>query len=111
MRPFNLTVARTLDLTIIPDSDAHMDGHPVLTYSYSNYRNDGLWTGDNLSEKENNVHLEKQYDPNYLGVILFEAPDRLFTYKAGNQALFGDEVEELIEQITHYRDTPVMWLI
>jgi hypothetical protein len=110
MRPFNLTVAQSLNLTIIPDSDAHMDGHPVLTYSYSIYKNEGLAAGD-LSKKENNVHLVQQGDPNYLGVILFEAPDRLFTYQAGNQALSGDEVEELIEQITHYRNTAAMWLI
>jgi|SRR5215217_9619525 len=110
MRPFNLTVAQSLNLTIIPDSDAHMDGHPVLTYSYSIYKNEGMAVGD-LSKKENNVHLEQQDDPNYLGVIVFEAPDRLFTYQAGNQALSGDEVEELIEQITHYRNTTAMWLI
>lgn len=41
-----------------------------------------------------------------MGVILFEAPDRLFTYKAGQQELSSNEVEEVIEQITHYRDTP-----
>jgi hypothetical protein len=111
MRPFYLTVANALNLTVIPDSDAHMDGHPVLTYSYSIYKNEGAISGNDLNEKESNLHLKKQDDPNYMGVILFEAPDRLFTYEAGQQALSSDAVEEVIEQITHYRDTPAMWLI
>ena len=108
MRPFKLTVAQSLNLTIIPDSDAHMDGHPLLTYSYSIYKNEGAFSGNDLSEKESSLHLVKKEDANYMGVILFEAPDRLFTYEAGQQALSSDEV---IEQITHYRDTPSMWLI
>jgi hypothetical protein len=111
MKPFNLTVARSLDLTVIPDSDAHMDGHPILTYSYSIYKNNGVSPDSYLSEKESNLHLGNQNDPDYMGVILFEEPDRLFTYQAGQQKLSSDEVEEVIEQITHYRDTPAMWLI
>lgn len=108
MKAFNLTVARTLDLLIIPDSDGHMDGHPVLTYSYSIYK---FHENSHIEEKEAELHLENQNDPDYMGVILFEAPDRLFTYQSGVQSLSGEEVEELIEKITHYRDTPAMWLI
>jgi hypothetical protein len=111
MRPFNLTVARSLNLTVIPDSDAHVNGHPVLTYSYTIYKNERGCSGGEISNKESHLHLENQNDPNYMGVIIFEAPDRLFTYQAGQQALSSNEVEEIIEQITHYRDTPAMWLI
>jgi uncharacterized protein YlzI (FlbEa/FlbD family) len=46
-----------------------------------------------------------------MGVILFEAPDRLFTYQVGQQQLSSNEVEEVIEKITKYRDTPAMMLI
>lgn len=63
MKPFNLTVARSLNLTVIPDLDAHMDGHPILTYSYSIYKNSGTFPETDLSEKESTLHLENQNDP------------------------------------------------
>jgi hypothetical protein len=108
MKPFYLEVAESLQLTIIPDSDAHMDGHPVLTYSYSIYR---FVENDDLQVKQARLHLEDKCDTDYLGVILFEAPGRSFTYHAGSQSLSGHQVEDLIEKITHYRDNPAMWLI
>ncbi|WP_431200207.1 hypothetical protein ACQ86K_08875 [Mucilaginibacter sp. P19] len=40
MKPFFITIAKNLTLLIVPDSDAHADGHPVLTYTYSIYRRD-----------------------------------------------------------------------
>jgi hypothetical protein len=33
MQPFYFEVDRHIHLMIVPESDAHMDGHPVLTYS------------------------------------------------------------------------------
>ncbi len=110
MKPFNLTVGNSLKVTVLPDSEAHMDGHPVLTYSYRLYNNKSL-SADDIGEKESKLHLENDSDPNFMGVILFEAPDRLFTYEPGHQQLSRDQLEELIEQITHYRDSPAKWLI
>ena len=86
-------------------------GTPVLTYSYNIYKKEPEDTRFNIDEKESALHLTKKLDPNFYGVIIFEAPNRLFTYEAGQHALSGDEVEELIEQITQYRDNPEMWLI
>jgi hypothetical protein len=110
MRPFNLKIANSLNITVIPDSEAHINGHPVLTYSYKLYKNEH--DSDRiLTERENKLHLQSESDPNFMGVIRFEAPDRLFTYEAGQKELSSGEVEEVIEQITHYRDRPAMWLI
>ena len=38
MKPFFITVDESLPLMIVPDSVAHMDGHPVLAFSYSIYK-------------------------------------------------------------------------
>ena len=47
-----------------------------------------------------------------MGYITFEQPGCLFTYTAdGMTELSSDEVEEIIEQISEYRDTPSMWQI
>ena len=111
MKPFSLTIDNNLDILVIPDSYGHMNGHPVLTYSYSIYKNVNKYDPVAMHEKEDNLHLEDRNDPNFMGVIIFESPDRLFTYEAGQMPLSSEEVEEIIEKITQYRNTPSMWLI
>jgi len=45
-----------------------------------------------------------------MGYITFDAPDRVFTYTDdGHKPLTRDEVEEVIEKITYYRETPKLW--
>ena len=39
MKPIFITVGSALPLMILPDTEAHLDGHPVITYTYSLYRN------------------------------------------------------------------------
>lgn len=96
----------------MPDSQAHADGHPVLTYTYSIYRDQKNGDKNQFFEKETNLHLEKNNDPYYMGYITFEQPGRLFTYTAdGSTELTSDEVEEIIEQISEYRDTLNRWQI
>jgi len=38
MKPILITVGERLPLIIIPEIDAHMDGHPVLAYTYLIFR-------------------------------------------------------------------------
>jgi hypothetical protein len=57
-----------------------MDGHPVLIYSYSVYK---FQEDIDIEDRMGSQHLEGQTYPNYMGAILFEAPERLFTYQAG----------------------------
>lgn len=112
MKPIFITVAPKQQLMVIPDSDAHADGHPVLTYTYSVYRDQQNGDPTQLVAKETNLHLAKNEDPDYMGFITFEQPGRLFTYTAdGSIELTSDEVEEIIEQITEYRDKPKLWQI
>ncbi|QQL51243.1 hypothetical protein [Mucilaginibacter ginkgonis] len=112
MNPFPVVIAQELHLLILPDSIGHADGHPVLTYSYSIFEKTDDLYGDNIFDKESRLHLKDNDDPNYRGVILFEQPGKLFTYEpALHKSLDSDEVEELIEHITEYRDHAAMWLL
>ncbi len=107
MKAFQLTVDHRLKLLVIPDVDAHVDGHPILTYSYNIYKDSDL-----DETKENKLHLTRNDDPTFMGTIIFEQPGKLFRYEPGDyEALNSGEVEETIEQITHYRDTPAMWML
>jgi len=108
MKPILITVGNELPLVIIPDSQAHLDGHTILTYTYSIYKNTGF--SKRIKSKENYLH-EDNTDPDYMGYITFEQPGRLFNYTEGNDRLTSDEVEEVIELINHYRDTPNLWSI
>ena len=109
MQPIFFTIGADLPVMVIPDSQAHIDGHPVLTYTYSIYRNNKLNQQGNI---ESNLHLAKNTNPDYMGYITFEQPGKLFTYTAdGQQELHSDEVQEIIEMITHHRDTPGMWTL
>ena len=56
MKPIFITVAGDLNLRVIPDSLAHVDGHPVITYSYTIY-NDRNSGESSEFEKEVKLHL------------------------------------------------------
>jgi hypothetical protein len=109
MGPIFFTISNNKPVKVIPNIQGHADGHPVLTYTYNIYA-DG--ERDELVDEmqENELLLEKKLDPNYLGYIAFEDPGKMFTYTADGQGeLTAAEVEEIIENITHYRDHPGMW--
>ncbi|WP_413667124.1 hypothetical protein ACEN9X_21695 [Mucilaginibacter sp. Mucisp86] len=111
MKPFFITTAKNLTLIIMPESDAHMDGHPVLTYSYSIYRRDA-YTLSQLNQPDKLLQLSKKNNPDYLGYITFEQPGKVFNYVAdGEDALSADEVVEVIEEINHFRNTPQLWTL
>ncbi|MGI4729023.1 MAG: hypothetical protein ACRYFL_01855 [Janthinobacterium lividum] len=110
MKPIFITVGATHPLMIIPDSQAHANGHPVLTYTYSIYGYRQPIDQEQIDSKTSELLLKKKHDPDYVGTITFELPGRIFNYEsAEGQELSADEVEEAIEQITLYRETPGMW--
>ena len=109
MTPIFFKVGGNRPVKVIPNTQAQVDGHPVLTYTYNVYRDSG---NDDFDEQqqESELLLEKKLDPSYLGYITFEDPGKMFTYTAdGREELTSDEVEEIIENISHYRDHPGMW--
>ena len=99
-----------LPVMVIPDTQASADGHAVITYTYSIYKDTSGGNPALEKTKESELHLKKHTDPNYLGFITFEDPGKLFTYTPdGYEHLDSDQVEQIIEQISHYRDNPSMW--
>jgi hypothetical protein len=111
MQALHITIDSYINLVIIPDSEAHVNGHPILTYTYSIYRNDEtLPRKFNIREKNSKKHLEKQEDESYLGFITFELPGKIFTYTPnGLHRLSTEQIEQLVEEISHLRDSPSKW--
>jgi len=112
MIPFYFTINETMPIMVVPDANSHMDGHPVLTYSYTLYEaNSDLYNMPSI-DIDSNLASAKQKNPDYLGTIFFDLPDKSFTYISdGMRQLSGDEVQETIEKISHYRHNPDQWRI
>jgi hypothetical protein len=112
LKPFYFKIEDSIQVMVIPDADAHMDGHPVLTYSYALYR---VQPGGTKPDSENVDALltpDKRKNSDYLGTIYFDHPYKAFTYTCdGMNELSGDQVQEIIEKITHYRSNPTLWRV
>lgn len=107
MSVFYFMIGSDLPVMVVPETRVYMDGHPILTHSYSLYK-DG--SADDLEDVSSPDDQKKQTNPNYLGYITFEIPGRVFNYVPdGQQSLSREEVEQAVEQISHYRDNPDMW--
>jgi hypothetical protein len=109
MEPLYFKLKPSFKVMIIPDTLAHMDGHPVLTRTYSLFKDTD--TGNPLiaRSKESSLHLEDITDPNYLGYLQFELPGKLFSYHPGKLSLENGEIEQVIEFLSHLRNNPQNW--
>ena len=108
MKPIFFTIDNSLHLKIIPDTQAHLDGHTILTYNYNIYfdssKNDPsvLFKADESADNMTN--------PDYYGYISIEKPGQIFSYTPGDfRELTRNEIEEVIEQLNRYRDNPTLW--
>ncbi len=93
----------------IPDTDAHFNGHPVISYTYSLFIDQAKGNPRQALSKESTLHLDKIKDPDYLGFIAFETPANVFSYTGGGHSLDMKEVEEVIEHLSLIRDNPALW--
>lgn len=110
MKTLYFTLDNGVKLMVIPDTQAHLDGHSIITHTYSIFLDTGAGNPLLARSKESTLHLEEIPDPDYCGFITFEAPGRLFTYTAdGQQDLTGEETTELIEHLSNVRDNPALW--
>ena len=110
MAPLFFTLDKHLPLMVIPDTQAHLDGHAVITYTYSIFNDKGGGNPALSLLKESTLHLDHINDPDYYGYITFVEPGKLFTYTAdGKRELNDNEVNELIELLSHVRDNPKLW--
>lgn len=105
MEPIYFTLYNGKHLLIIPDTQAHLNGHAIITYTYSIYADlqDGILYP--AERKESNLHVQDNPDPDYYGYITFERPGSLFSYTAdGKQELTPEESNEVIEYLSEVRD-------
>lgn len=110
MKPLFFTLGNRKRLMVIPDTEAHLDGHSIITFSYSIFLDNGQKAPLQSRSKESALHLGVNNDPNYCGHITFEKPGHLFQYIAdGQHELESDEVQEIIEDLSHVRDNPSLW--
>jgi hypothetical protein len=110
MKTLYFTLESNLKVMVIPDTQAHLDGHTIITHTYSIFRDTGSGNPLLARSRESTLHLEENNDPDYCGFITFEKPGSLFTYTAdGQQELNTDETTELIEHLSNVRDNPALW--
>jgi hypothetical protein len=110
MKILYYTLESGLKVMVIPDTQAHLNGHTIITHTYSVFRDTGSGNPFLARSKESSLHLEEITDPDYYGFITFEKPGSLFTYTAdGQRELSSEEATELIEHLSNVRDNPALW--
>src|ERR1700743_1208931 len=110
MAPLFFRLGNQLPLMIIPDTQAHLDGHIILTYTYSIYNDTGKGELKQSKSKESSLHLDHISDPDYLGFITYEKPGEIFSYTPnGDRQLSRDEIKEIIAHLNNIRDNPATW--
>lgn len=109
MKPFFSTLKSGLKIMILPDTIAHINGHPIITATYSIYRQ-STELSENVSRKETTELLEPNPDPDYLGMVRFDVPERVFSYESGREFfLDSDEVREVIQLLSEIRKDRSFW--
>lgn len=110
MTPLFFRLHTDLQLMIIPDTQAHLDGHTIITHTYSIFKDIGIGNPLLARTKESTLHLEKIEDPNYYGYITFDLSDKLLIYTPdGAQELEDADVEKVIEFLSNIRTNPALW--
>src|ERR1700710_352948 len=104
MKTLYFTLENGLKVMVIPDTQAHLDGHAIITHTYSIFKDNGAGNPLLSRSKESTLHLEQIKDPDYFGFITFEVPGQAFSYTAdGQQELEPEQVTELIEHLSDVR--------
>lgn len=110
MTPFFCKISSEMTIMVIPDTQAHVDGHPVLTYSYTLYRTEPGHSEVELSSTDQLLAPEKVKHKDYFGTVYFEQPYKAFSYIAdGRNELDAEDVEQVIDLITEYRMRQELW--
>jgi hypothetical protein len=100
MVPLFFSLGNRLELMVIPDSDAHVNGQTILINTYSIFLDVAKGDPQQSKNKESSLHLERVKDPDYFGYLTLKKPGSGFTYtEDGRKHLSTDELEQLVEQI------------
>jgi hypothetical protein len=93
---------------IIPNTEAHLDGHSIITRRYHIFKH--TLDADNVQPRESILKVDNSANPNYMGCLVFDIPGKVYNYEPdGNIRLTTDEIEEVIEHLNHFRDNPSLW--
>ena len=110
MTPFFCKLNSETTIMVIPDTQAHVDGHPVLTYSYTLYRAEPGHSEVEMSSADQLMAPDKIKLKDYLGTIYFDQPYKSFSYTAdGVNQMDVEDVEQVIGMITEYRMNQERW--
>ncbi len=100
MIPLFFSLGNLLQLMIIPNGDAQVDGRMPFSKTYNIFRDMALSDPRQSHAKEALLQLDRINDPDYFGYLGLKSLNGLFTYVAdGKRQLSADEVEQLIVQI------------
>ncbi|MEB0261790.1 hypothetical protein [Mucilaginibacter sp. 10I4] len=80
MVPLFFSLGNLLQLMVIRDSEAHLDGQSILTKTFSIFGDMALRDPRQSKSKEGTLHLERINDPEYYGFLTFQEPGKGFTY-------------------------------
>ncbi len=69
MKPIYLTIDNSRKLMVVPDTAAHLDGHPVITQTYSIYKYGEKLTSKQMFAINSELHLEKKTRPGLHGRV------------------------------------------
>lgn len=109
MQPIYFTVGNNLPLLIIPDTQAHLDGHTIITHTYHLYRQPEDTLSRKLFQLDDYLGVNKDKNPNYMGYLTFDVPGKAYSYTGDGQTnLSPEELEELIDYLNFLRDNPPM---
>jgi hypothetical protein len=98
------------NIVIVPKMKVEQDGHPILVYQYDIYRASESSIKDMLPLKAVLSEDEKKIDPDYVGVLTFEIPGKLFTYDfQENKELDTADEQEIISLVTDIRESSGSW--
>ena len=103
MAPLFISLGNLLQLMVIRDSEAHLNGQSILTKTYSIFADMAQRDPRQSKSKEGTLHLERIDDPEYYGFLTKQISNSLFTYTAdGKKQLSADELAQVIEQIADW---------
>lgn len=109
MKPIYLTVGHQ-PLLIVPETQAHLNGHTIITRTYFLYKQSGLLINHELIGQEEKLGVPDFGDPDYYGYLEFDIPGKLFTYYPEGLAKMDQfDLNELVEHLSGFRDDPGRW--
>jgi hypothetical protein len=110
MQPIYFTVGTDLSLMIIPDTQAHLDGHTIITQTYHLYQETEDALGRKLFRPDDYSGVNKDKNPAYMGYLTFDVPGRVYSYTGdGHSNLSPTALEKLIDYLNMLRNNPPMW--